>query len=74
MILKSIGDTYQFGGYTGALKKSYEMVDASKFQLVHWILYVAGYSCCTADIMERCGINPSEKDQKDKRLLKEANK
>lgn len=51
------GATYQFGGWDGALKKNYLMVDASKFQLAHWILRQVGYECCVADIMERCGVD-----------------
>lgn len=57
----SKGNTYQFGGWTGAKKLSYKLVDADKFQLMHWILREAGYSCCPADVMERCGVNPEEK-------------
>ena len=58
MIYHSMGETYQFGGYTGILMEKYEMVDADKFQLIHWILREAGYSCCPADLMKECGIDP----------------
>jgi len=54
-ILNCSCSKFQFGGYTGLLKKKYEMVDAPKEQLAHWILYNAGYSCCTGDIMEITG-------------------
>lgn len=57
----SKGNTYQFGGWTGAKKLSYELVDADKFQLMHWILREAGYLCSVANIMERCNINPEER-------------
>ena len=53
---------YQFGGYDGALKKNYVLVDAPVFQLMHWILTTAGYDCTMADVMERCGVDPSAKD------------
>ena len=55
MILNHPGRTYQFSGWNGALKLSYEMVDADKEQLAHWILRTAGYSCCPADLMELTG-------------------
>ena len=58
MIYHALGESYQFGGYTGMLMEKYEMVDADKFQLIHWILREAGYSCCPADVMEACGIDP----------------
>ena len=51
---------YQFGGWSGLLKKEYNTCLADKFQLMHWILFNAGYSCCTADIMKRCGIDYQE--------------
>lgn len=60
LLFRTRGETYQFGGWTGALKRSYEMVDASKFQLMHWILREAGYKCCEADIMKRCGVDPEK--------------
>ena len=56
LIFRAPGETYQFGGYTGALKLSYEMVDASKFQLMHWILSVVGIRCCVYDVMESYGV------------------
>jgi len=61
MIYHAMGETYQFGGYTGVLKLSYEMVDADKFQLMHWVLREAGYSCCPADLMEECGVDPESR-------------
>jgi len=51
-ILNGKALTYQFGGYTGALKKNYELVDAGKEQLAHWVLRDVGYSCCPGDIQE----------------------
>lgn len=56
MIFNAKGDTYQFGGI-GMLHSSYEMIDADKFQLMHWILREAGYNCCAASIMRHCGID-----------------
>lgn len=58
MIINNPAETYQFGGWTGALKKAYELVNADKFQLAHWILREAGYSCCPADVMRRAGVDP----------------
>ena len=55
--------TFQFGGWTGALKKSYEMVNADKEQLAHWILRDVGYSCCPADIMKLTGHDPEADPQ-----------
>jgi hypothetical protein len=54
--------TYQFGGWDGALKKHYSLVDADSSQLIHWILFSVGYSCCPADVMRRCGIFAERKD------------
>lgn len=62
MIQQAKGDTYQFGGYTGFKRLSYEMVNADKYQLIHWILREAGYLCCPADVMERCGIDDSKRE------------
>ena len=62
MILNAPGSTYQFGGYTGAKRLAYEMVDADKFQMMHWILREAGYECCPADVMKRCGVDPDKRD------------
>lgn len=59
-ILNDESDTYQFGGYTGAKKLSYEMVDAHKEQLAHWILRRVGYKCCPADLMELTGRSEQE--------------
>ena len=56
---------YQFGGWDGFLKKNYVMCDADKFQLMHWILFNAGYSCCKADIMKRCGIDYKEWERRE---------
>lgn len=56
IIYNSSVDTYQFGGWTGALKKSYELVDADKFQLIHWLLNSVGYECCVDGIREHCGL------------------
>jgi hypothetical protein len=61
MIWRSGKKSFQFGGYDGALKKNYYMVMADRFQLMHWILRVAGYDCCAADIAERCGLSGSDK-------------
>jgi len=61
MIINTSSETYQFGGWTGALKKAYEMVDADKFQLAHWILREAGYNCCPADVMRRAGVDPDSR-------------
>jgi len=58
MIHNAKGDYYQFGGTQGALKPEYLLINADKYQLMHWILREAGYSCCPADVMRRCGINP----------------
>lgn len=46
------GGTYQMGGWTGALKLYYELVDADYHQLAHWILRRCGYVCCCADLMK----------------------
>ena len=61
MLWKSGAMSFQFGGFDGALKKNYFLVNASVFQLMHWILRVAGYDCCPADVMKRCGANPDSK-------------
>ena len=63
MIFKSGAKTYQFGGWNGAKKLSYELINAEKFQLMHWILREAGYSCCAADVMERCGIDYMKREK-----------
>jgi len=65
MIVKENFKSYQFGGYTGAKKLSYELVNAECFQLMHWVLREAGYSCCAADVMERCGIDYEKKEKID---------
>ena len=54
-ILNEKGGTYQFGGYTGLRRLSYEMVDADRHQLAHWILRRVGYVCCCADLMKLTG-------------------
>jgi hypothetical protein len=59
------GGTYQMCGWTGALKKNFECVDASCDQLAHWILRTAGYICCCADLLEIQGIDPSVKERHD---------
>ena len=51
---------YQFGGWSGSLKREYNMCLASKYQLMHWILFNAGYSCSVANILERCGVDYKE--------------
>lgn len=56
MIYKNKSTHYQFAGWNGTLKKEYVMCNASKFQIMHWLLHIAGYSCCVADIMRRCNI------------------
>jgi len=61
-IARSTTSTYQFGGWEGALKKNYVMIDADKYQLVHWILNSVGYCCSTADVMERCGVDSQAKE------------
>lgn len=60
-ILNGDARTYQFGGFTGALKLSYELVNADKEQIAHWLLRDVGYNCCTADIMELTGNNENGK-------------
>ena len=56
MIWSKGSKTYQFGGFEGPLsKRGYVLIDAPKYELMHWILTVAGYSCCPADVMKRCG-------------------
>lgn len=69
MIFNAKGDTYQFSGI-GMLHLSYEMidVDVDKFQLMHWILREAGYNCCAATIMKRCGIDVDVKTRKLKEI------
>ena len=57
-ILNSSARTYQFGGWTGAKKLAYELVDADKEQIAHWLLREVGYSCCPADIMKLTGHDP----------------
>ena len=64
MIWRSGAKSFQFGGYDGALKKNYYMVDADRFQLMHWILRVAGYDCSSADVVERCGVDISIHEEK----------
>ena len=61
MIADRPARTYQFGGYQGALKKSYMLIDADKYQLIHWILTAAGYYCTPAQVMKRCGVDPEAK-------------
>jgi len=63
MIYYAMGNTYQFGGYTGILMEKYEMVDADKYQLMHWILREAGYSCSPADVMRECGVDPDSRQE-----------
>ena len=63
IIFKSNSTHYQFGGWSGSLKKEYNMCLANKFQLMHWILYSAGYHCSTSDIMKRCGIEYNDLDE-----------
>ena len=63
MIHRSQIDYYQFGGWVGAGSKAkYELIDADKYQLMHWILREVGYRCCPADVMERCGVDPEARD------------
>lgn len=59
-IFKEKNTHYQFSGWTGELKKEYVMCLASKYQLMHWILFNAGYSCSVSHILSRCGINYEE--------------
>ena len=54
-ILTNDTGTYQFGGYTGALRLKYELVDADRHQLAHWVLRRVGYLCCCADLMKLTG-------------------
>lgn len=49
---------YQMGGWE---KRDYHMIDVDKYQLMHWVLFEAGYLCSTADVMERCGVNADRK-------------
>ena len=60
LILNSSCKTYQFGGYTGFKRLAYEMVDAPKEQIVHWLLREAGYACCEADIIARTALAGKE--------------
>jgi hypothetical protein len=53
--------TFQVGGFDGALRKNYLLVDADKYQFIHWVLFAAGYECTTAKVMERCGADPDAK-------------
>lgn len=53
--------SYQFGGYDGALKRNYVLINAPVFQVMHWILRTAGYDCSPAMVMLRCGVDPSTK-------------
>lgn len=48
---------YQFAGWDGELKNNYNICLASKFQLMHWILFNAGYRCSVSHIMNRCGVD-----------------
>ncbi len=66
MILNASSRTYQFGGWNGALKLAYEMVNADKEQLAHWILRTAGYSCCPADLMKLTGHDQESRNTNDK--------
>lgn len=61
-ILNGESRTYQFGGYTGIKKLAYEMVDAEKEQIAHWLLRDCGYFCCVADIMRVMGRGPEKKE------------
>ena len=61
MLANSSDQTFQFGGYDGTLNHNYLLVNADKYQVIHWILTVAGYSCTPAKVMQRCGINPDAK-------------
>lgn len=56
-IIAAKGGTYQFGAWINANQyvDEYVMINSDYCQLIHWILVTVGYSCCTADIMERCG-------------------
>ena len=64
-IFKEKSTHYQFAGWSGTLKKDYNMCLANKFQLMHWILHNAGYSCSVAQIIERCGISYKEHEQQE---------
>ena len=61
ILLNSPCSYYQMGGYTGTLKKSYELVDTPTESIVHWLLREVGYSCSIADIMKRTGREETEK-------------
>ena len=50
--------SYQFGGFEG---DDYRIIMAPVFQLMHWILRQAGYDCCPADVMKRCGVDTDRK-------------
>lgn len=61
MLWRSGVSSYQFGGFEGARSKEYRLIMAERFQLMHWILHAAGYSCSVADVMERCGYDARDK-------------
>jgi hypothetical protein len=71
-IFKDGATHYQFLGWSGSLKKEYNMCLADKYQLMHWILFNVGYDCCITDIMERCGISYEEwkKQEMNKEVFK----
>lgn len=69
MIANDSVQHYQFGGYDGALQKNYLMVDADKYQVIHWIFTTAGYYCTSAQVMERCGVNPNIKPSPEGTLM-----
>jgi hypothetical protein len=54
LIWKSNVFSYQFGGHEGG-DGQYVLLNVDKYQLIHWVLCEAGYSCSTAMIEERCG-------------------
>jgi hypothetical protein len=56
---------YQFGGFQGNNRHQYLLIDAPVFQLMHWILIQAGYSCCPADVMRRCNVDTDRKPPPD---------
>lgn len=65
VIYRTNVDCCQVDGWS-ELKREYEMINTNKFQLIHWILREVGYDCCPAEIMEKCGVDP-ENDQDNQR-------
>ena len=58
-LVNSSNATYQMGGWEGSI--GYHLLQVDKYQLMHWVLFEAGYLCSPADVMERCGVNADRK-------------